>query len=358
MNIAFLSTYPPQRCGIATYTDQLAMALGALGHKVTILAEQEPSAPMAQSTANAFLVWQRGRHFQARYGLGDVLKSVTQAPVKPDVVHVQHEFGLFPSADDLWSLLEGLTAAGIPNVVTLHTVLPPYRYSSFFVRAAAQAHRVIVHTPAAAAAFMTWPKATMPWIVPHGTRIETPHFDASSTTDFVTALCSGFVSASKGHDEILKALAGIQRTQLVIAGLCRDDNYHDKLLMWIREYGLEDRVALYLGFDDDDQRRMRFMKAHYVVLGAGKTTPYSASGQLATAIGCGRPVLAKNVPIYRDEGAILWNDASELRMLMHAATEEAWRLPIAERQRAIAMTRDWSKIAQTHLDIYRSVECK
>jgi glycosyltransferase involved in cell wall biosynthesis len=107
---AFVATYPPRRCGIATFTHDLAVATG----DQQIVALQPPDGPPAYSS--------EVRHVIRRDHREDYLR-VAMALNRSDarVVSVQHEYGIW-GGDDGEAVLDFVAALQIPVVTTLHTV--------------------------------------------------------------------------------------------------------------------------------------------------------------------------------------------------------------------------------------------
>ena len=107
---AFVSTYPPRRCGIATFTRDLASASG--DYEIAVL--QAPGDP----NLYPFEV----RHRIRRDVLADYLKvarDLNRSSV--DAVSIQHEYGIW-GGDDGEFVLDFVRALTKPVVATLHTV--------------------------------------------------------------------------------------------------------------------------------------------------------------------------------------------------------------------------------------------
>lgn len=125
LNVVIVSSYPPRRCGIATFSNDLARALavqpGVHVHVIAIEPQEE-----------AFRYSPRvvGRIQQGR--VENYVDAVNHLRRGCDIVCVQHEFGLWGEwADTLIEdfaepFLEALTAGArqIPVISTLHTIRP------------------------------------------------------------------------------------------------------------------------------------------------------------------------------------------------------------------------------------------
>ncbi len=108
---AFVSTYAPHRCGIATFTSDLASAVGP--HQVVAL--HPASGPAVYPSVV--------RHRIRRDSRGDYLAAAAALNASDvEVVSIQHEYGIW-GGDDGAYVLDFVRALDVPVVTTLHTVL-------------------------------------------------------------------------------------------------------------------------------------------------------------------------------------------------------------------------------------------
>lgn len=115
--IAFVGTYPPRRCGIATFTRDLSQAVGAAGERVRtmILAVTDPGGQYEYPEEVKYELRQAVKGDYAR-----AAEFVNYSDAR--LVSVQHEYGIF-GGDDGAYVLDFLAALKVPAVATLHTVL-------------------------------------------------------------------------------------------------------------------------------------------------------------------------------------------------------------------------------------------
>jgi glycosyltransferase involved in cell wall biosynthesis len=108
---AFVSTYAPHRCGIATFTHDLATAVGQRD-----IVALHPVGGLTPYPAEV-------RHHIRRDELVDYLacaRALNASGV--EVVSIQHEYGIWGGADGAY-VLDFVRALQMPVVATLHTVL-------------------------------------------------------------------------------------------------------------------------------------------------------------------------------------------------------------------------------------------
>src|SRR6478609_5359774 len=118
-HFGFLSTYPPTRCGLATFTEALASSLVEVGEReptiVRILDVRESgTAPAVFGRVPTTTELISGNRVSMR--------ASVRALETCDVAIVQHEFGIYGGSDgdEIIPLLRSLST---PVIVVLHTVL-------------------------------------------------------------------------------------------------------------------------------------------------------------------------------------------------------------------------------------------
>ena len=115
--VAFIGTYGPRRCGIATFTADIAAAVAGIDGRAVpvVLAVTEPSGQYQYPAEVKFEIRQNVKADYAR-----AAEFVNHSRVR--LVSVQHEYGIF-GGDDGGYILDFIRALRVPAVVTLHTVL-------------------------------------------------------------------------------------------------------------------------------------------------------------------------------------------------------------------------------------------
>ncbi len=111
-SIGFVSTFPPTRCGLATFTASLAAALSD-GSRIGVVACVDTPGEAA-GAPEVVAEWVRGS--------GESLDEAVRVLDTFDSVIIQHEFGLFGGEDGA-DILELVRRLETPVIVVLHTVL-------------------------------------------------------------------------------------------------------------------------------------------------------------------------------------------------------------------------------------------
>src|SRR5438045_1381866 len=116
MNLIFVSSFVPRKCGIATYTHDLTEALIKQGHTVGII---EPKNAVTSQVPHRLVKKRIEQNNKSDY-----IKAAEalNADKNVELVHIQHEYGLF-GGDDGEYILEFAGTLKKPLWVTFHTVL-------------------------------------------------------------------------------------------------------------------------------------------------------------------------------------------------------------------------------------------
>jgi glycosyltransferase involved in cell wall biosynthesis len=115
--VVIVSTYPPRRCGLATFTEDLRAALHEFAPQWSV---QVCAIDRDGLTYGPEVIEVIGQDSP-----GDYRRAARVLATRADLVVVQHEYGIFGGKDGSYilELADELTAHCVPYVVTLHTVL-------------------------------------------------------------------------------------------------------------------------------------------------------------------------------------------------------------------------------------------
>jgi len=318
MRIAFVSTYPPRRCGIATFTADL----------INAVREADPSTQCrvaAIDERNSVRAYGSEVRWRIRQGSPMPYRAAAHAIDRStaDVVCVQHEFGLYGLwkgggfvgdhwiegmyEDHLTAFLEELKK---PSLVNMHTVLPdPSPAIRDAVRSIAEtAHGLVVMAESAVEILdRDYGIKEHPLVIPHGM----PHIEpkgrrrlkAKLGLDGRTIISTfGLVGPGKGleyaieampavaarHPEALYLIAGQTHPELLKE---RGEEYRNRLHTLVEELGLGDHV-LFVNQYLDQKDVIEYLLATDVYV-----TPYLdpnqiTSGTLSYALGAGKAVVS------------------------------------------------------------------
>ena len=215
MSVAFIGTYGPRRCGIATFTADLAAAVAGPDRRALpmVLAVTEPSGQYQYPAEVKFEIRQNVKADYAR-----AAEFVNYSPVR--LVSVQHEYGIF-GGDDGGYILDFLRALRVPAIVTLHTVLksPSANQAAIVHKMLAYGAQLVVMSQVA------WDLLASSYgisgdkvrIIPHGIPVmdRNPDQDALKAQFGVAQrrllLTFGLLSPNKGIETVIRALPAVVR---------------------------------------------------------------------------------------------------------------------------------------------------
>jgi glycosyltransferase involved in cell wall biosynthesis len=266
IRVGICSTYPPRRCGLATFTADLEVSLNEAPdvdqvHIVRVendngtndidLTTQDIAASRASVIATI-----------VDEDVDTYVAAALIANAKCDVLILQHEFGIFGGRDGA-HVMHFVDALRIPLIVTLHTVLPDFTADQAGVlrTLCTRAKFLTVFTQAAEALLLQ--KNMVPpekiRLVPHGAPDVLYGGDRESArnslrvSDQYVLSSFGLVSPGKGFELVIAALPQILKsvpnTVFVVAGRTHPgvdkhegEAYRRRLVELISDLGVESHV--------------------------------------------------------------------------------------------------------------------
>ena len=361
---AFVGTYPPTQCGLATFTASL-MAAVATDARVDVGAIRmvepgEVGGPVVGVVAE----W--------RAGDPESRQEALNALDHFDAVILQHEFGIFggPDGDEV---LDFISRSPIPVVVVLHTVLvhPTAHQREVLERLIAEADVTVVQTESARLRLTGYlverPENVV--VIPHGAwTTATGHREM--VLDRPIVLTWGLVGPGKGLEHGIRAIAelGDLDPLYVVAGETHPkvraregEAYRESLIRLANDMGISGSVLLSNTYRDGNALQALVRSADVVLL------PYDSrdqvtSGVLVEALAAGRPVVATAFPhaieaLATGAGTVVAHGdpaamASALRRVL-ADPEVAARMGGEARAHGALLA--WSVIGRTYVGLLRTL---
>lgn len=381
MRVAMVTSWPPRWCGIATYAENLVEALRAAGADVHVvchadggrLGERKVHPVIDQGSPS----WYR-----------PLLRAVRE--IDPDVVHVQHEFGLYtffqtPGVYDFeprnaFALAVPLfhwNATERPAVVTYHSVFSRLTREEalYYDHTMGLAAANVVHEP--------YQRTHLPenlgrvpdnvFVIPHGAGRRRPaparvraRREQLGLGRRPTLGMMGWWEPNKGFERVIdlwpRVLREVPDAALVLAGDARPGSPTGAAT---REAYLA-RVASSPARDAIRVVRGAFSKEEYLeILSAfdAAALPYlhaSQSGNLAHAYQAGLPVIVSAVEGLKSSveqsraGFVVPDDRQLAAAIVRLLGDRALRREFAEAaRRYVRDTIAWDRVARRHLDTYR-----
>jgi glycosyltransferase involved in cell wall biosynthesis len=356
ISYGFLSSAPPTRCGLATFTTALGSTLAALGESVSLVRVVDDRGEPSTSKLRP---------------IGDLVASdhasideTVSALNSCDVAVIQHEYGLYggPDGDDVLKVLDGLY---VPSIAILHTVLqaPTVHQVEVLNAVIASVDLAVVMTEGASTTLTRLHKLgdTRVQVIPHGAVSNTAANEPRATTK-PRILTWGLIGPGKGIEWVIDAMPRLRdlalKPEYVIAGqthpkvLANDgDGYRHSLIRRVAANGVGDMVRF-----DDSYRDLaslnQLIGSADVVLLPYDSKDQATSGVLVDAVAAGRPVIATAFPHAVEllaTGAgitVAHQDTAALaRALRRVLTDPELAAAMAHQARVLAAELSWGAVA-------------
>jgi len=367
MKVGIVTTWL-QRCGIATYSGFLGEKLLWDGVKTTILAERRSVLPKGFDPDFPFSVpynecWSRHENFD------ELTKAVKE--LKIDVVHIQHQFGLFPYEATLTELLKNLKGLGVTVVVTLHDVtgFNP-QMETYFGNIIKYSDKIIVHTELChqlmARVWKCPPKKLVH--IYHGTKlIKVPNKKPARSKlglplDAKIILSWGFIWESKGIKELVEILAELLKTYpnaiLIHAGglhpVFKRDSYLKGLFKKAFQLGVRPDSFKVTGFINEKQIRLYFGACDLIVLNYMRGSA-SASGAAHRALASHRPICGTDDPCIQEIPKLTvsrFDKQALLRGIIKILENNKLQKELVVEAEKVARETSWQVVAGQHKEVY------
>ncbi|MBC2664818.1 glycosyltransferase family 4 protein [Novosphingobium flavum] len=374
MRVAFIGNALPRRCGIATFTTDLELAVSSLGDvsETAIIAMCDPGSTydfpphvvrcIAQAEPESYAAAAR---FINAEGF--------------DVVCLQHEFGIF--GGEAGSLILGLVLAlEVPLVTVFHTVLdrpsdPQRQVMNVLIAASA---RVVVMARKGRGILRQIYGAPPEKIdiIPHGipdVPLATSHVakEKLGYGDREVILTFGLISPNKGIETMIEAMPAVieeaENAVYVVMGATHPkllaetgEAYRETLIARVQALGIDDHVVFLNQFVD------RPALLDHIAMCDVYVTPYlvesqMTSGTLAYSHGLGRPVVSTPywhaAELLSDGSGVLvsFGDTAAMGNAVGALlANDSARLAMGRKAYAASRAMTWANTGKRFADIFRT----
>ena len=377
--VSFLATYPPKRCGIGTYTRDLALASAKLQgerlgenslFQVVALNDRFEGYSYGDEVIFEINIQNRNDYQKA----ADFLNlSFSQA------VCIQHEFGIFggPDGEHIISLLERLKK---PVITNLHTVLdnPSPHQKEVLKEICSYSTMVVVLADKAIDMLTLIYGVNKNKIrkVHHGAP-DVPFLDTSYYKDQIDAegrlvlLTFGLISPNKGIEFALEALSEVVKKHpnilYIVLGAThpnvkrsQGEEYRISLEQLVKRKGLEKNVLFHDRYVSLDEL------IKYLVTADIYITPYLSkeqisSGTLSYAVACGKAIIS--TPYWHaeelladDRGIIVpFRDSEALtEAITKLAGDEVNRQRMRKKVYDFGRSMLWQQVASSYIQIFET----
>jgi glycosyltransferase involved in cell wall biosynthesis len=372
-HILFLSSYPPRKCGIATFTQDLS---NAFNKKFNPIIKTEICA-----LNNCIYNYNNNVTYQINaIELENYVLLAKKINSRNDIklINIQHEFGLFGGKDGDY-LIPFLQALEKPVIVTFHSVISkPNSNLKRVVKAIAAMCRAIVVMNKFSQEILERdykiPQYKINYI-PHG--IPQVAYEPSKEykkilgyEEKIVFSTFGLISKNKGIEYVIRALPKIIRRfpnviYLVIGETHpniqkkQGEKYRNFLYREVDRLGLKNNIHFFNKYMTLEEI-IRFLQATDIYISPCIDKKQSVSGTLSYALGCGRTVVSTATEyakyIINGKNGILVQpkDSGEIangviRLILNEKIRKAMAVQAYKDTRSMI----WSNVAQSYLKLYK-----
>jgi len=375
MRVAFVSTFPPVHCGIGEYTHFLVQRMAR--HESPLYVFSSFGSARRKGKIHSIPSFEpRSEDFRG------LLRAIGEkGPF--DVVHIQHEYGIFGKGDGFLEFLEGLRPHAGVICLTLHTVIHSLdrklcRYQHTMIDLV---DGVFVHSTLGE--YELWMQEVdlrKVFLVPHGTHINRFRPNRRALTEIVGSGFSadgsflitvpGFLRWDKGITTLQVVSERIMEefpdTAIIVAGGFQAEG---KELRQLKAAVAEvDAGFGQVWFTRGFLRRkdlFRLLASSDAILLPYREWPghMGVSGILHLAMGTCKPIIASRVPRLVEytqmfpELAFVEEDVDGLIKALRYLRENYSEILLEVRKRLLPFLRrtSWEATARRHLEIYRAL---
>lgn len=312
MKIAYISTYPPRECGIATFNQNLMRAINSNfperkkpsdGGYVVALNDSESLDEYEYPEEVKYVVRQNNQKDYIR-----AANYINTSTV--DACIMEHEFGIYGGESGIY-ILPLINRLEKPLISILHTILkePSYVQRIIIREIAEQSSKIIVMSQRAVEFLTTIyevPEEKIQ-IIEHGVPdleapVDNPVLTLSSFKKHRVLLTFGLLSRNKGLETVIKALPQIVKNHpdvmYVIVGNTHPgvlknsgEEYRDSLKRLAAELGVANNLAFINKFVSEEEL-INYLTACEVYVTPYLNEAQITSGTLSYAVGSGAAVVS------------------------------------------------------------------
>jgi glycosyltransferase involved in cell wall biosynthesis len=364
LKVAFVSNYG-SKCGIGTYSKFLyGELLPMVGDYRLFLEDTDELKEFLNSPENKIPLekiescWNRGTKMA---GLVAKIRAYN-----PDIVQIQHEFGLFSDFKSWLTLLNQLS--GFRVIITMHSVF----YHADKTVAEAAMPEIIVHLNGAHNVLKNVKKlSSNVHVVPHGCF---PCVDRNQLwncykTDY-NFMQFGFLYRYKAVENSIKATYLLKQKypDVFFTALCSESAfskvdhqiYYNELMALIENLGLTDNVALIRGFQSEEVLNsfLRTNKAAVFPYVSNKEHEcFGSSGAAPFAMTKGVPVITSSVHHFEDLPTIKADSPEEIADALNKVFSSGdFRKAQVDAQCKYLEDNSWKNTAAKYVEIFEKAD--
>ena len=361
MRVCYISTYPPIECGIATYTQYLSDAVKKCKKEVVVISQ------VGASGEKVIPIFSPGD--------SDISNKIFHIASKltPDVVHIQHEFGLYGSVHGIQIIdfILRCKIADVPVITTLHTINEDAGRGEHIIleNIIINSSAIIVHEEYQKNVLIkNFGFNDKIFVIAHGVRNCNHHPEAKellNIKDKKVILLAGYFRPTKRFDKIVKLFPEIVKKTgnavLLVAGKMRGleySDYQEYFFNLINNSPVKNDIHVLRG---------QFPQHTFdIIMSAGDVIvlPYekgAQSGILAQSSAFNIPAVTSDLLSFKlwneksGGGLTAFNDKDYIRHIHNILTDKKLEIKLKNNIKEYNKDLFWLEIAKKHLLVYEQV---
>lgn len=358
--IAFVSNFK-MRCGISTYAENLFPIIAKqAGDFKLFIEENEFSTGSLHELGNIGLsedqvsiCWKRGK------SLKNLVSQIKE--YDPDVILINHEFGIFPQATHWLSMLAQLSQYRV--ITIMHSV---FHHKDKTVCEAAMPE-IVVHLEGARDVLKKEKQlSSNVHVIPHGCFLPDSHKLWNIYKTEHRVIQTGFMFRYKSWDSSLKAIAmlKVKIPDVYFTGICSESPfnmmehqlYYNELMQLIDDLDISENVCLIRGYQSDEVLNS-FMETNTLAIFPYTSTPehevFGVSGAARLAMAKTLPIVSSNGNHFQDIPSVKCNSPEEMAEAMFQlfSSKRLYNEQIAK-QNNYLIENTWENVTAKYIKIF------
>src|SRR5579859_4385837 len=356
LKVALVSNYGSQ-CGLGTYAKFLYDELvGYVGDYKSFIEQNDSYEVENPKIPNDKIVpcWKRGEK------LSELIEKIKE--YEPDIIHINHEYGLFPDARHWLSLLTQLQEYRV--IVTMHSVFPHHQDK---IICEAAIPEIIVHLEGAKTNLKEEKKVlSKVYVIPHGCySFSEEHFWNLYKSEHVFFTCGfGFRYKNFENSIIATSILKEKYPDIFFTAIFSESPhnkeehqlYYNSLIELIDKLKIKDHIAIVRGFQSNiviDSYLRTNKAAVFPYTSDKKHEVFGSSGASRLALSANIPVITSSIHHFSDLPSIKADTPEEIA----AKLDEVFSNPEIiktqlEKQKLYVQENSWQNIALKYLEIF------
>lgn len=349
------------RCGIATYSEHLwpEVVKHVGDFKLFIEKNELPTGDVHQigtqilPDSQVVACWKRGESLQ------QLVKELKE--YDPDVILIQHEYGLWPNASYWLAMMNQLSEYRI--IVTMHSVF--HHRDKTIVEAAMP--EIVTHLEGGRTVLKEEKGISAKvYVIPHGCYTYNNERLWNFYKSEKTFMQFGFLFRYKGWENSIRATAILKEKypDIFFTGLCSESPYakvehqiyYNELMELASRLNIKENISLIRGYQSDrvlDSYLRTNKAAIFPYVSSPEHEVFGASGAARLAMATGMPVITSNVNHFSDLPTIKADSPEEIAQ----ALEQMFMQPVAREKQIQAQVsylhdNTWEKVALRYIEIF------